>query len=171
MMMTTESTRTYTWRDPAPSAQTGLLMKGIDYLNAMIRGEIPPPPISRTLNFVLAEVERGRAVFTCKPDEFHYNPIGTVHGGLACTLLDSALACAVHTLLDTGVGYTSVEMKINFVRPITAHVGMLRAEGKIITFGSTLATSEGRITDVNGKIYAFATETCLILREKADKSA
>jgi len=162
----TERIRTYSWQDPMTSAQALPDTRGLDFLRAIIEGKLPAPPIAETLAFRGFSVEEGLAVFECEPSEFHYNPIGMVHGGLAATLLDSAMACAVHSMLPAGAGYTTVEMKINFVRPMTAASGVVRAEGKVIQVGQTLATAEGRLTDKRGKLCAFATETCLILRAK-----
>ena len=163
-----DRTRTYAWHDPLVSAQAAPTMRGLDFLRAMSEGKLPIPPIMETLAIRGFAVEEGVAVFECEPAEFHYNPIGVAHGGLAATLLDSAMACAVQTMLPAGAGYTTVEMKINFVRPLTTASGMVRAEGKVIQVGQTIATAEGRITDARGKLCAFATETCLILRAKAE---
>ena len=163
-----DRTRTYTWQDPMSSAQAVPTMRGLDFLRAIGEGKLPIPPIMETLAIRGFSAEEGKVIFECEPAEFHYNPIGVVHGGLAATLLDSAMACAVQTMLAAGVGYTTVEMKINFVRPMTMASGIVRAEGKVIQVGQTLATAEGRITDTRGKLCAFATETCLILRAKAE---
>ena len=135
----------------------------IDLLRGIVSGDLPPPPISKTLNFWLAEIEPGRAVFEGEPTENFFNPLGTVHGGWAATLLDSALACCVQSTLKQGQTYTSVEMKVNFDRPIMPGIGIVRCEAKIIQAGSRIATSEGRLTDANGKLLAHGTETCLIM--------
>jgi uncharacterized protein (TIGR00369 family) len=156
--------RTYTWDDPMPSAEAGRGMSGIEYLRAIRDGRIPPPPIALTLEMRLVEVEEGRALFECEPAEFHYNPIGVVHGGLAMTLLDSAMGCAVQSLLPAGVGYTTLEIKVNLVRALTMETGTVRAEGRIVNLGRRTAVAEGRIVDVAEKLYAHATTTCLILR-------
>jgi uncharacterized protein (TIGR00369 family) len=108
-------------------------------------------------------VEPGRAVFAIEPMEYHYNPIGSVHGGVACTLLDSAMGCAVHTTLPAGVGYTTAELKVNLVRAITSATGLLEAEGKVIHRGNRLATAEGFLRDMDGRLYAHGTSTCVIL--------
>jgi uncharacterized protein (TIGR00369 family) len=153
---------TVSWDDPQAGAEQGRLLSGIEYLRAMIDGRLPQPPVARLMHFRLAEVEHGRAVFTITPAEYHYNPIGSVHGGVACTLLDSCMACSVHSTLPAGTGYTSLEVKINFVRAVTANTGPLRAEGKLIHAGSRIATAEGRLVDAAGKVYSHGTTTCLI---------
>jgi uncharacterized protein (TIGR00369 family) len=135
---------------------------GLDFLQSMIAGKIPNPPISKVLDFHLAEAGNGRAVFEGNPAADFYNPIGTVHGGWAATLLDSALGCAIFTTLTKGDAWTTVELKVNFVRPLTRNSGTLRAEGRIIYRGHTLATSEGDLKDRSGKLYAHATTTCMI---------
>jgi uncharacterized protein (TIGR00369 family) len=161
---TATRTRTITWEDPLPTAQQGQAMSGLQYLRAIQSGKVPPPPIALLLGMGMVEVEEGRAVFTVQPAEYHYNPIGVVHGGLAATLLDSALGCAVHSTLPAGTGYTTLEMKVNYVRAITSQTGELRCEAKIIYQGGRIATAEGRITDAQGKLYAHGTTTCIIFR-------
>src|ERR687888_1833669 len=111
--------RTITWDDPVAAAAAGRGLSGLDYMHAIAAGEIPPPPIAMLMGFELDEVEEGRAVFAVTPREFHYNPIGVVHGGLAATLLDSAMGCAVHSTLPAGMGHTAVAAKVNFPRPLT----------------------------------------------------
>ena len=155
--------RTYTWQDPTPTAMAARQKSGADLFAAMLNGSLPPAPIGDTLDFYLAEVGEGTAVFQIDCSEFHYNPIGTVHGGVIATLLDSAMSCAVHTLLPAGSGYTTVEMKVNFVRPILADTGPLRCVGTVIHGGRRIATAEGKLVDTNGKLYAHGTTTCLIL--------
>jgi uncharacterized protein (TIGR00369 family) len=135
---------------------------GLDFLRGIIEGRVPRPPIADTLSFYLIEAERGRAVFQGMPKPEYYNPIGTIHGGWTATLMDSCMACAVHTLLPAGEGYTTVEFKLNLVRPIMPDTGPLRAEGKVVNGGRTIATSEGRLVGPDGKLYAHGTETCLI---------
>jgi uncharacterized protein (TIGR00369 family) len=151
------------WRDPQLLAQAARSMSGIDFLRAMIEGRLPPPPIAALLGFSLVEAGEGHAVFECTPGEQHYNPIGTVHGGLAMTLLDSAMGCCVQTRMPAGSGYTTLEAKTNLVRPVTAATGKLRAIGKLIHLGSRIATAEGRLEDAAGKLYAHATTTCIVL--------
>ncbi len=149
---------------PVELAARGLELAGIDYVRAIFAGELPPPPIAELMGFRGVEAEPGRAVFEILPGEQHYNPIGSVHGGVALTLLDSAMGCAVHTLLEAGVGYTTLEVKANFVRPITAGTGLVRCEGTILHAGSRVATAEGRVTDGAGRLLAHGTTTCLVFR-------
>lgn len=136
---------------------------GLELFQRMIAGQLPRPPICQTLNFWLEEAEAGRVVFVGEPLPEHFNPLGTVHGGWAATLLDSALACAVHTMLRPGQTYTSVEMKVNFDRPIMPGAGLARCEAKVIQAGARIGTSEARLTDAAGKLLAHGTETCLIM--------
>jgi uncharacterized protein (TIGR00369 family) len=159
-----ERTRTHTWQDPLASAQAARGLAGIDFLRKIVAGELPAPPIAYTLDYALLEVEEGRAVFGIQPAEIHYNPIGMVHGGIPCTLLDSAMGCAVHSTLPAGVGYTTLELKVNIVKAIGKDTGPLRAEGTLIHAGRSTAVAEGRLVDAAGKLYAHATTTCLILR-------
>lgn len=139
-------------------------LSGIEFLQAMIDGEVPPPPIAQMFGFTLDEVENGRAVFSGMPQEFHYNPIGMVHAGLVLTLMDSALGCAVMTALPAGVGYTTLETKGNMVRAITAETGRIVCEAHVVHGGRKVATSEGRVTaEATGKLLAHGTSTCLIV--------
>jgi uncharacterized protein (TIGR00369 family) len=152
-----------TWDDPAALAGQGRTMAGIDFLRAIRDRRLPAPPIARLLGFDLVEVEPGHAVFEVTPGEQHYNPIGVVHGGLAMTLLDSAMGCAVQTRMPAGGGYTTLEAKTNLVRAITAETGRLRAIGKLVHLGKRVATAEGRLEDAAGKLFAHATTTCIVL--------
>jgi len=158
-------TRTIAWEDPTGGAEAVTKMSGLEYLRAIARGELPAAPIADLLGFGFHEIEEGRVVFECVPAEYHYNPIGAVHGGLACTLFDSAMGCAVHTMLPAGVGYTTVELKVNFLRPITAKTGRLLCEGTAIHVGGRIATAEARLLDEGSKLYGHATTTCMIFRE------
>ena len=135
---------------------------GLEFLEALIAGEVPPPPITETLGFNLAEVAPGRAVFRGTPEFRHLSPIGTVHAGFAATLLDSAVACAVHTTLAKGETYTTLELKLNLVRPLTEKTGPVDAEGRVVHRGRTIATAEGYLKDASGKLYAHASTTCII---------
>jgi uncharacterized protein (TIGR00369 family) len=139
---------------------------GLSFLKALIAGELPPPPITETLGFTLAEAEPGRVVFRGTPEFRHYNPLGTVHAGFAATLLDSAVACAVHTTIAKGEAYTTLELKLNLVRPITEKTGPVAAEGRVLHRGRTMATAEGYLKDAAGKLYAHATTTCMIFPAK-----
>ena len=157
-------TRTFSWADPRALAEAARGLSGLEFLQRIVSGEIPGPPIAALMNFGLAELAEGRAVFTVQPAEYHYNPIGVVHGGLAATLLDSAMGCAVHSTLPAGAGYTTLEVKVNFVRPLTAETGEVRCEAEVIHVGGRTATAEGRVLDASEKLYAHATTTCLIFR-------
>ena len=154
---------TLEWADPAALAAAGRGMTGLDFLRAIRDGDLPPPPIAVLLGFRLTEVEPGHVVFECTPGEQHYNPIGVVHGGLAMTLLDSAMGCCVQTRVPAGSGYTTLEAKTNLVRAITDQTGRLRAIGKVVHIGSRIATAEGRLEDASGKLYAHASTTCIVL--------
>ena len=156
-------TLTVEWSDPTALANAGRTMAGIDFLRAMRDGKLPPPPIAQLMGFRLTEVEPGHAVFEITPGEQHYNPIGVVHGGLAMTLLDSAMGVCIHTKLAAGTGYTTLEGKTNLVRAITDKTGRLRAIGRVVHFGNRIATAEGRLEDAAGKLYAHATTTCIVL--------
>jgi len=129
----------------------------------MLAGRLPAPPIARTLGFRMSEVERGRVVFSYEPVFDHYNPLGTIHGGIAATLLDSVMGCAIHSTLKAGSGFTTLEIKVNYVRAMTDKTGTVKAEGKINNVGSRIATAEGRLFDGAGKLLAHGTTTCLIL--------
>jgi uncharacterized protein (TIGR00369 family) len=157
----TERQRTVTWRAPIIDVAKIASMSGLEYLQHLIDDDLPPP-IAELLNFRLSRIGPGVAVFEGTPAEYHYNPIGVVHGGFAATLLDSALGCAVHTTLKPGFAYTTVELKVNYVRPLLMSTGPVEAEGKIIHVGSRLATAEARVTDATGKLYAHGSTTCMI---------
>jgi uncharacterized protein (TIGR00369 family) len=151
------------WEDPMALAESARSMSGMDFLRAMRDGKVPHPPICALMNYRLVEVEPGHAVFEGTPAEQHYNPIGVVHGGLAMTLLDSAMGCAVHTKMPAGGGYTTLEAKTNLVRAITSDAGKLRAIGHVVHLGKRVATAEARLEDAAGKLYAHATTTCIVL--------
>jgi uncharacterized protein (TIGR00369 family) len=135
---------------------------GMQMFEAIFSGELPRPPIGDTLDFLLIHVAPGLAVFQGRPQQRHYNPLGTVHGGWFATLLDSAVGCAVHSTLPAGKAYTTLELKLNMVRALTDAVQLVRAEGRIIHAGRQVATAEGRLMGPDGKLYAHATTTCLI---------
>lgn len=137
-------------------------MDGLTLFREIRSGRLPAPPIARVLGFWIDEVEDGRVTFAYEPVLDHYNPIGSVHGGIAATLLDSVMGCSIHTRLEAGTGYTTVEIKINYVRAMTERTGEVRAEGKVINLGSRIATAEGRLTDSTGKLLAHGTTTCLL---------
>jgi uncharacterized protein (TIGR00369 family) len=156
--------RTFHWDDPRIGAAAAPSLSGLAYLQAMRAGEYPAPPLAQALAFELVEVEEGRAVFELVPEEYHYNPIGMVHGGVAATLMDSAMGCAVQSRLPAGSGYTTLEMKVNLLRAITVDTGRVRCEGTLIHAGRTTALAEARLTDAEGRLLAYATSTCLIMR-------
>ena len=162
--MAKERTRTITWQDPRALANAAAGLSGLEYLQKIVAGELPPPPIGLLLDFRIAEISEGHAVFLVTPAEFHYNPIGVVHGGVAATLLDSAMGCAVHSVLPAGASYTTLEIKVNYVRAMSAETGEVRCEAKIIHVGGRTATAEGKIVDSKGKLYAHGTTTCIIFR-------
>jgi uncharacterized protein (TIGR00369 family) len=135
---------------------------GLEQMQAMLAGELPFAPIAKTLDFSLLRVEPGVAVFQGRPGPAHLNPMGGVHGGWFATLLDSALGCAVHTLMPAGRGYTTAELSVNYVRGLSPKVGVVRAEGKVIHCGRQLATAEARLFGPDGTLFAHATTTCLV---------
>ena len=159
----TKATRTYDYdaRTADPSVMRS--MSGLDYLHGILRGDFPAAPIAATLGFEPTEFERGRAVFEGTPERFVYNPHGTVHGGWAAALLDSAMGCAVHTTLAAGKGYTTVDLSITLVRALTDRVTRVRCEGRVLHEGGSVITAEGRVTDLEGTLYAHGTTTCLVL--------
>jgi uncharacterized protein (TIGR00369 family) len=139
---------------------------GLEIMQALLRGELPAPPISKTLDFSLIEVEKGRALFQGAPGPAHLNPMGTIHGGWYATLLDSALGCAINTMLPAGTGYTTAELSVNLVRAIGSKAPRVRAEGKVIHCGRQLATAEARLYGPDGTVYAHGTTTCLVFELK-----
>ena len=155
-------TRTIEWEDPMIGATKALPMPGLDYLRAMIAREIPGPPIVALMNMDLVSATAGEVTFTCEPNESHYNPIGAVHGGFACTVLDSVAGCAVHSTLPAGVGYTSLEIKVSYLRAISTESGVLTAVGRVTKPGSRVAFAEAEITDAQGRLVATATSTLLV---------
>jgi uncharacterized protein (TIGR00369 family) len=144
------------------SPKTVSTMSGMELLQAMIDGKLPAPPIAQLLRFALTKVEPGVAVFEALSSFDYYNPLGSVHGGFIATLLDSALGCAVHTTLQAGQGYTTLEFKVSFIKAVTKETGPLRAEGRVLSSGRRAATSEARLTDSQGRLLAHATTTCLV---------
>lgn len=136
---------------------------GLEFLQAIFSGELPHPPIGETLGFLPVHAEHGRVIFQGTPTADHYNPIGSVHGGWAATLLDSCVGCAVQSTLPLGKGYTTLELKVNYVRALTPDTGPVRAEGWIIHAGGRVATAEGQLRDAAGRLYAHASTTCMIM--------
>lgn len=135
---------------------------GMAVFDAIFSGELPPPYMGDTLDIIAIQIQHGEALFQGRPQRKHYNPMGTVHGGWYATLLDSAVGCAVHSTLPEGKGYTTLELKVNMLRPLTDRVPLVRCEGRVVHAGRQVATAEGRIVGPDGKLYAHATTTCLI---------
>ena len=157
-----DRTLVVSWQDPARGAEAASTLTGIEYLRAMSRGDAPPPPFALVLGFRFAVIEEGRVVMTVQPAEYHYNPRGVVHGGLAAALFDSSLGCAVHSLLPAASAAPTIQLQVNYIRPITVVTGELRCTGSVIHFGQRSATADGRLTDAAGKLYAHATGTFII---------
>jgi uncharacterized protein (TIGR00369 family) len=157
-----ERSLTVTWEDPRGLAARAAGSSGLEFLRAIVSGELPKAPIQELLGFELDEADEGRVVFSIEPGEQHYNPIGTVHGGVAATLLDSAMGAAVHSTLPAGTGYVTLEVKFNLVRAITAETGRVLAEGRVIHRGKSVATVEASLRSDDGKLLAHGTSTCLV---------
>jgi uncharacterized protein (TIGR00369 family) len=155
--------RTATWEDPTALVAAGRELAGRDYLEAMVAGDLPPPPICATIGFRFVSVDAGVVVMELSPGEHQYNTIGTVHGGVIVTLLDSVAGSAVHSTLPAGVGYTTVDITTSFLRTVRADTGLLRAEGRVIKAGRRVALAEATLTDDTGSLYAHATANCLIV--------
>ncbi len=163
--------RTVAWGDPKAAARAGRTMAGLDFLLAMRDGALPPPPALVLLGIEMAEAEPGRVVMRLAPGEHLYNPLGSVHGGLIATLLDSVMGCAVHSTLPRGRGYTTLEIKVNYLRPVTEATGVVSAEGRVVHAGRQAAVAEARLTDAAGKLYATASTTCLVFDLPPDRGA
>ncbi len=159
--------RTLTWADPKLTADASLGMAGLDFLRAMQDGTVPAAPIASLVGLSIAEVDDGRVVMRLMPEEYHYNPIGTMHGGILATLLDSVMGCAVHTRLPAGRGYTSLEIKVNYLRAVTNESGELSAEGRVVHAGRRSAVAEGKLLDSNRRLCATASTTCLLFDHAA----
>jgi len=160
----TQRTRSFTWSDPLATAQAAATLPGIEAIRKIAAGELPPPPIASLLDFEITLVEEGRVIFAVTPAEWMYNPIGSVHGGVAATLLDSSLGCAVHTVLPEGARYTTTDLHVHYVRAMTAATGRVLADSKVVHAGRRLATAEGRLyAEADGKLFAHATTSCLVL--------
>jgi len=155
--------RTYSWSDPLAALDEMAGLTGLEVMQRMVAGELPQPAIAQTLGFRLVEADPGRAVFEGEPAEFHYNPIGSVHAGLASTLLDSAMGCAFVTTLGAGVRWTTLDLKVSFTRPITVETGRIRCIGTVLHPGRKVATTDGRLEDLDGRLLAHGTGTILVL--------
>jgi uncharacterized protein (TIGR00369 family) len=158
--------RDVTWDDPLVSAALALDMSGLDYLRAIAEGRIPIPPIAALLGMGIVEVQPGRVTFSLDVGEHLYNPIGSVHGGVFCTLLDSAMGCAVHATLDRGQAYTTLELKVSLVKALTVSTPRVVATGEVISAGRRVVTASGQITGPDGTLYAHATTTCLVFEPR-----
>jgi uncharacterized protein (TIGR00369 family) len=155
--------RTFSWQDPAQFEEPIRRLSGIEFMRGFLTGELPSPPFMQLLGIRVVSVELGSVTFEFEPAEFMYSPLGNVHGGIVTVLLDSAMGCSFHTTLPAGTGYTTVELKVNFLKSVTAKSGALRAEGHVIHSGSRVATVDARLLDHDLKLYAHATSTLMIL--------
>ncbi len=161
--VTDERSLTISWQDPRAAAQSGLSMAGLEYMHAVAAGSIARPPIAALLGMEVMEAEEGRALFALEPGEQHYNPIGVVHGGIAATVLDSAMGCAVHTTLPAGWSYGTLDLAARFVRPITSETGRILCEGVVVHRGRSTATTEGRVwIEESGKLVAHGSGSALL---------
>ena len=156
-----------TWNDPATLATVAGALPGREFLQAIIDGRLPPPPIANLIGARLVSVDAGEAVFRCAPDESTYNPIGMVHGGLLCTLLDSAAGCAVHTLLPAGAGYGTIEIKVSFLEPLHANVGEIEIHGHALRVGRRVAFAEAHARDTHGRLVGHATTSIAVTHPSA----
>ena len=157
-------TRTITWEDPLAAARAGMAMSGLEYITAVASGEMPAAPIARLLDLEITEVGEGSVVFALEPQEWMYNPIGSVHGGIAATILDSCMGCAVHTTLAAGVGYYTTDLQVRYIRAMSAGGGRVLAYGSVVHGGRRTATAEGRLVlESDGKLIAHGTTGCTIL--------
>ncbi|MFF3511818.1 PaaI family thioesterase [Streptomyces sp. NPDC002573] len=154
--------RTYEWDDPAVTAEAAGRMSGLEFLHELLAGSVPTPPIIATLGLVLSEAEQGRVVFTLVPGEEHYNPIGSVHGGVFATILDSAAGCAVHSTLPFGMAYTSLDLTVKFLRPVTVDTGEVRAVGTVLSSGRRTALAQAQLLDSSDRLLAHATSSCVL---------
>jgi uncharacterized protein (TIGR00369 family) len=157
-----EQSRLVTWRDPITTQATATSMPGLAYWRAVADGHLPSPPIGELMQMHVVAVDSGRITFSCRPDASMYNTLGMVHGGMVCTLLDTATGCALHTTLPEGVGYTTVEIKVNYLKAVTVASGTLTAVGTVVKAGSRIGFTEGKVTDASGKLVATATTTLLV---------
>jgi uncharacterized protein (TIGR00369 family) len=162
MTQNPDRSRTYTWEDPLATAKHVGAVSGLEMLRAMADGRLAAPPVMATLGIDGFEVAEGEVTVLLTPREFHYNPLGTVHGGMLATLLDTACGCTVHSLLPAGRGYTSLDLAVKFLRPVTIASGQLRCAGAVLSRGRTTALAEARLHDAAGRLVAHATSSCLL---------
>ena len=158
--------RSFSWADPAEAAARGMTRSGLQYMSEILAGTVPPPPIAVALGFSIVEIARGRAVFAMEPQEWMYNPIGSVHGGIAATILDSCMGCAVHTTLEAGEGYSTTDLQVRYLRAMRAGAGRVLAAGRVVHAGRRTATAEGRLFLERDEtvLYGHASTGCVILR-------
>lgn len=158
-----ERSLTVHWNDPIPVLDVARTMSGLAYLEGMRDGVYPPPPIAQLLGMAIESVAKGQVVFTIEPHESHYNPLGVVHGGVACTVLDTVLGCAVHTTLEQGWFYTSIDLSVSYLRPFTLTTGPLRVTGRVLKPGRRVAFAEAVAVDAEGREIATATSSLLVM--------
>ena len=166
-----ERRRIVTWSDPKALAAAGRGLSGTEHLRAMMAGDLPPPPVMTLLGITLGSVEEGLDRMQLRAAEYLYNPIGTVHGGILATILDSVMGCAVHSTLPIGRGYTTLEIKVNYLRAVTDAVGLVTAEGRAVHVGRTTGVADARLFDEAGRLYATASTTCLVFDLPASRTA
>lgn len=166
MELTTQRERRYSWENPLEGVELSKTLSGFEYLSAIKNGEVPASPLINTLDFSLGELEKGKVSFWFEPQEFHYNPNGSVHGGVITSILDSAMGCTLHSLLPKGMVYTTLELKINFLKRVHTKSGVLTATGNMIHLGNSTALVEASLTDSEGKKYAYGVSTCMLLKNE-----
>lgn len=163
MTQTQARVRTFSWAEPGTHMAKLVGLNGLEQLRAAARGEVPRPPVMDLMDIVSFEVEPGSVAVTMRAQEFHYNPLGGVHGGVIATLLDTAASCSVHTTLAVGELYTTLDLHTKFLRPVTLDSGLLRCQGSIVNRGRRTALAQAELTDESGRLLAHATSTCLIM--------
>jgi uncharacterized protein (TIGR00369 family) len=159
--------RTHVWNEPTEMARSLRPLSGQEFLDSWLNGDVIPP-IATTLGFTLANFGDGHVEIACTPSEFHYSPYGTVHGGLAATLLDTATGCAIQTRLPAGTGYATLNLTVSYLRPITTETGPVRCIGSVVSMGRTVAVSEANIVDASERVLATGTATCLLLQPEGE---
>lgn len=165
-----DRSRSFSWEDPSPFREAAMKMNGLEFLHAIGSGELPTPPIMRAMGIEPVDVDEGRVIFSAKPEEYHLNPLGVAHAGLAVTLMDTAMGCAIHSRLPAGVGYLTLELKVNFVRPLVPGMGSVTCEGSVLHLGSRVGSAEARVLDKEGRLCAHATSTCLVMDAHSQRS-
>lgn len=165
-----ERSRTFTWEDPSDALREGRKVSGSELFEKMRLGEVAQPPYTKLLGIELFDAGDGRFAMTLLPEEFHYNPMGCVHGGILSTLLDSVMSAAVHTALPAGSGYLTVSINITFLKPVYEHTGEVMAEGTLVSLRRQIATAEGRIVDMKGDVCATGTAICMVFERPQPKA-